>query len=204
MKRALSGLLLGTCCTIATAQWAVYDAAAVAQRSSNQVAQIAEMAKQWLQLFEQYKRMGEQLDAMTRTRDLKALLALKDLPSLIDPVALATLKALESTGVSDITTINNRKIHAQTVQTAQAIEARKADVDRLISAASATTDAKAAADLTARAAGQTAALLNELLYQMELQKAAVSKNILDEQRQREERHAQLTAGQANPFKLKLP
>jgi hypothetical protein len=182
----------------------VYDAAAVAQRSSNQVAQIAEMAKQWLQLFEQYKRMGEQLDAMTRTRDLKALLALKDLPSLIDPVALATLKALESTGVSDITTINNRKIHAQTVQTAQAIEARKADVDRLISAASATTDAKAAADLTARAAGQTAALLNELLYQMELQKAAVSKNILDEQRQREERHAQLTAGQANPFKLKLP
>jgi hypothetical protein len=195
--------VLGLWCASAYAL-TVFDPTAHAQRSANQAAQLAEMAKQWVQLFDQYKRMGEQLEAITKTRDLKALLGLKDIQSLIDPLALATLKTLEASGINDVTAINNRKIHAHTVQTAQAIEARKAEIDRLVSAASATTDAKAAADLTARAAGQTAVLLNELLYQMELQKAAVSKNILDEQRLREQRHAELTSGTANPFKLKLP
>lgn len=181
----------------------VFDPTAAGQRTANQIAHIAEMGKQLVQLIEQYKRLGEQLDAITRTRDLKALLGLKDIQTLIDPVAFAALKRLESTGVSDVTVANNKRIHQQSIQTAQAIETRKAELDKLLAAASTTTDAKTAADLTARAVAQNALLLNEILYQMELQKAAVAKTILDEQKLRDERYELLTSGQANPFKLKI-
>lgn len=191
-------------CSGATAQWAVIDATAHAQRAANQTAQLAEMARQWQQLFDQYQRMGEQLDAVTKTRNLKALLGLQDIQTLIDPVAFARLQQLAPSGVSEITLMNNRNLHAQAIRSAQAIEDRKADIDRLLGAASSTTDAKAAADLTARATAQNAVLLNELLYQMELQKAAIAKNLIDEQRLRDERYAHIVAGRANPFKLKLP
>jgi hypothetical protein len=180
------------------------DLAAALQRSANQLAQMAAMADQLAQLTAQYERMGQQLKAITEARDLKALLGIKDIETLIDPKALAAIKRLESAGISEVGIVNNTQIHTQAIKAAEAIDKRKQDIAKLVTAASNTTDAKTSADLTARAVALNATLLNEMLYQMEMQKAAAAKNILDEYKLRQESYSHYAVGRANPFKMKAP
>jgi Type IV secretion system proteins len=180
------------------------DLAAALQRNANQLAQMAAMADQLAQLTAQYERMGQQLKAITEARDLKALLGIKDIETLIDSKALAAIKRLESTGISEVGIVNNTHNHTQAIKAAEAIDKRKQDIAKLVTAASNTTDAKASADLTARAVALNATLLNEMLYQMEMQKAAAAKNILDEYKLRQESYSHYAVGRANPFKMKAP
>ncbi len=178
------------------------DLASLAQREINQMATIAQMAAQLEQLRDQYLRLGKQLQAITETRDLKGLLGLKDIESLIDPSALAAIKELESAGVSEVGIVNSQRMHSQAIKAAQAIDKRKADIQKILDAASKTTDAKASSDLTARATAMNAVLLNEMLYQMELQKAAAAKNILDEYKLSQESASHYASGKANPYKIR--
>ena len=178
------------------------DVAAAAQRAANQLATIQQMISQLDQLKAQYERLGQQLQAVTETRDLKGLLGIKDVDSLIDPSALAAIKELESTGVSEVGILNSQRMHAQAIRAAEAIDKRKADIQKILDAASKTKDAKASSDLTARATAMNAILLNEMLYQMELQKAAAAKNILDEYKLTQESTSHYASGKANPYKIR--
>jgi type IV secretion system protein VirB5 len=178
------------------------DVAAAVQRAANQLATLQQMISQLDQLRAQYERMGQQLQAITETRDLKGLLNLKDIESLIDPSALAAIRELESAGVSEVGILNSQRMHAQAIKAAQAIDKRKADLQKVLDAASKTKDAKASSDLTARATAMNAILLNEMLYQMELQKAAAAKNILDEYKLTQESASHYASGKANPYKLR--
>lgn len=198
----LMSLSLGPCTALMATGVPTADALAAIQRAQNQLQTIAQMTAQLNQLREQYERLGRQLQAMTETRDLKGLLGIKDIDSLIDPSALAAIRQLESTGVSEVGIQNSQRMHAQAIKAAEAIDKRKADIQKLLDAAGKTTDAKASADLTARAAAMNAVLLNEMLYQMELQKASASKTILDEYKLNQESASHYASGKANPYKIR--
>lgn len=199
-RRAVTALALLGITLPTLAQIPVTDVAGLAQA----IETVRQQASMLLQLKAQLEAQIQQIEALTQVRNLKDLLGLKDIESLIDPSALQALKQLESAGVSEIGIVNSQRLHKQATKAAAAIDKRKTDIDRMIAAASATQDAKASADLTARAAAMNTALLNEMLYQMELQKAAAAKNILDEYKLRQESYSHYTSGRANPFQLKRP
>lgn len=178
------------------------DIAAAIQRAEHQLETVQKMVAQLEQLKSQYERLGQQLQAITETRDLKGLLGIKDIESLIDPAALAAIKELETSGVSEVGILNSQRMHAQAIRAAQAIDKRKADIQKVLDAASKTKDAKASSDLTARATAMNGMLLNEMLYQMELQKAAAAKNILDEYKLNQESAGYYGSGKANPYKIR--
>ena len=74
----------------------------------------------------------------------------------------------------------------------------------MMEAASKTVDAKTSADLSARASALNASLLNEMLFQQELQKASIAKTIWDEYQLRQQSFDHFAVGKANPFQMKRP
>jgi hypothetical protein len=165
---------------------------------------IQQQAQMLTQLQDQINNQLLQIEAITKTRDLKELLGIKDIENLIDPAALAAVKNLENSGISEVGIKNAKLNHAVALRTAERLQKRKLEISQMMEAASKTVDAKTSADLSARASALNASLLNEMLFQQELQKASIAKTIWDEYQLRQQSFDHFAAGKTNPFQIKRP